>query len=56
MTLSVLEEALYSVTALLTVEPPAPCTSSWVGLATNSGVLECACDVPGIWRAASTAA
>jgi hypothetical protein len=53
VTLSVSEEALYRVTDLWTVEPPEPCTSSWVGWFTNSGALEGLPDVlPGIWRAA----
>ena len=57
MTVSLLEEALYSVTNLWTVEPPVPSTSSWVGLSTNSGgVFEFLAELPGILRAASTAA
>ena len=44
------------MTELWTVEPPWPCTSSWVGVSTSSGVLDCVTDVPGIWRAALTAA
>ena len=51
-TFSVLDEALYSDTEVCTVEPPAACTSTWLGVATTAEPLAWLCVVPGIWRAA----